>query len=131
MKSAKDLNPKEWKALCAEWPLSGLSQKVFCAERGINYKAFVNWRGRHKTAVTRIAARRTEAASAKPPIALMPVQILDGETVASPKLEQQRANRAISSAITITTRSGHQLHVEDGFNEQTLLRVLRTLKEAA
>lgn len=55
MKSERDVVRKRWEALCVEWQQSGEPQKTFCAQRGVDYKAFSNWRGRNQAVVAHIA----------------------------------------------------------------------------
>lgn len=129
--TAKDLSPKSWEALCVDWLQSGLPQKDFCKQRGISYKVFVNWRGRNKEVLARIAPQTATTLPKKSPPPLIPIQVLDDDSKHSQRPESSSVRRSASSPITITTCAGHRLQVEDGFNEQTLLRVLRTLKEAA
>ncbi|MDO8775729.1 MAG: hypothetical protein Q7K57_44915 [Burkholderiaceae bacterium] len=131
VKSARDVVRKRWEALCVEWQQSGVSQKAFCAKRGVDYKAFSNWRGRNQDVVARIAAQGMEATPSTPYHQLVPLQVMRDDLRPSPKQVSPNLRRIASPPINITTCHGHKLQVEDGFNEHTLLRVLRTLKEAA
>jgi hypothetical protein len=132
VKSERDVVRKRWEALCVEWPQSGVPQKTFCAQRGVDYKAFSNWRGRNQAFVARIAEQGTGATlPEKPDTRLVPLQVMTDDPRPLPRYVPQRGGSAASPPITITTCAGHKLQVENGFNEQTLLRVLKTLKEAA
>jgi transposase-like protein len=43
---AKRRTPAVWRGLFAEHAQSGLSVKAFCAQRGIGYSTFSNWKRR-------------------------------------------------------------------------------------
>lgn len=131
VRTVRDLNRQSWEAICTEWSQSGLSKKAFCAQRGISYTAFVSWCGRNKAVVAHIPAPTTSRHSRRAEQQLIPVKVVAGNTGHPPRQEQPCHGHLTSSLITITTPAGLKLNVEDGFNEQTLLRVLRTLREAA
>lgn len=122
--SEKKLSRDAWVALNVEWSRSGLQQKEFCAQTGISHKAFANWRSRNKSALVAPpkAAKFQE-------LNLIPVKVLGHETSAHSKKEAARSSAAhvAPSTISITSRTGHTLHIHDNFNEQTLLRVLKVL----
>ncbi len=129
--SAKDSSFKAWEALSLEWSQSGLPQKEFCEQRGINYKTFANWRSRNNAAVRGTAKRSVKVARQEPHHPLIPLQVIEAEAGHPlPKLRSE-VNSSASSPITIITSLGHRLLIEDGFDEKTLLRVLRVLKDAA
>lgn len=46
MTSSKRRTPEQWQSLVDQWPGSGLSATRFCAERGIGYASFCQWRKR-------------------------------------------------------------------------------------
>lgn len=129
VKSAKDSSFKAWEALSLEWSQSGLQQKDFCEQRGINYKTFVNWRSRNNAATPRAAKRAVKTSRQESP--LIPLQVIETETGHSLLKSKPGVKSSESSAITIITPSGSRLLIEDGFDEKTLLRVLRVLKDAA
>lgn len=127
--SVKDSSFKAWEALSLEWSQSGLQQKDFCEQRGINYKTFVNWRSRNNAATPRAAKRAVKTSRQESP--LIPLQVIETETGHSLLKSKLGVKSSASSAITIITPSGSRLLIEDGFDEKTLLRVLRVLKDAA
>lgn len=127
--SAKDSSFKAWEALSLEWSQSGLPQKEFCEQRGINYKTFVNWRSVNKVATPRAVKRTVKASRQKSP--LIPLRVIETDEGHSPLTPKPKVKSSTSSAITIVMPSGNRLLIEDGFDEKTLLRVLRVLKDAA
>lgn len=129
MVNVKDSSFKAWEALSLEWSQSGLPQKEFCEQRGINYKTFVNWRSVNKVATPRAVKRTAKASRQKSP--LIPLRVLETEDGHSPLKPAPEMKNSASSAITIVMPSGNRLLIEDGFDEKTLLRVLRVLKDAA
>lgn len=129
--SVKDSSFKAWEALSLEWSQSGLPQKDFCEQRGINYKTFVNWRSRNNAAIRRTAKRTVKAACKESHHPLIPLQVIEAETGHPLPKPWPEVNGSASSPITIVTSSGDRLLIADSFDEKTLLRVLRVLKEAA
>lgn len=93
VKTAKNLSSKSWEALCVEWSQSGLSQKAFCAQRGVDYKVFVNWRVRNKAIVARVAARATAATPQKSNHQLIPIRVVGSD------FSQRRHQRSTVKAL--------------------------------
>lgn len=129
--SVKDSSVKAWEALSLEWSQSGLPQKDFCEQHGVNYKTFVNWRSRNNAATRRTAKRAVKVARKKSPLPLIPLQVIEAETGHPLPNRRPEVKGPAPSPITIVTSSGDRLLITDGFDEKTLLRVLQVLKEAA
>ena len=129
--SVKNSSFKAWETLSLEWSQSGLPQKDFCEQRGINYKTFVNWRSRNNAAIRRTAKRTVKVARKESHPPLIPLQVIEAETGHSLPKPRSEVKGPAPSPITIVTSSGDRLLIADGFDEKTLLRVLRVLKEAA
>lgn len=130
VRTVRDLNRQSWEAIYIEWSQSELSKRAFCTQRDISYKTFVNWCGRNKEVVARIPAPVTKRRARRVEPQLIPVRVEAGDTSHSSRLEWPNPVHPATASITITTPTGLSLQIEDGFNEQTLLRVLKTLKEA-
>lgn len=128
VRTVRDLNRLSWEAIYIEWSQSDLSKRAFCAQRDISYKTFVSWCGRNKDVVARIPAPATNRRRRRTEQPLIPIHVVAGDQ--SHPSRRERPCQLPATAITITTPGGLSLQVNDGFNEQTLLRVLKTLKEA-
>lgn len=124
VKQEPQRNALSWSKLSKEWTQSGLTQKEFCVQRDVDYKTFTNWRYKNQQRST--AVRKPPRAVA--PKALLPVMVLEQDAV---DLKRAPAGSlpTVGAAISITTSSGHILHIRDDFKAHTLLRLLKTLKE--
>ncbi len=120
-----------WAALSEKWTASGLPQKDFCAQRGIDYKTFVYRRSKCKPINKGSVALKIVAPPSKVS-KLVPLNVFEGVAPA-PTESANHAQSPLSprsSGITITTPTGHCIQIQDDFDEQTLLRVLKALKAA-
>ena len=123
----------EWAGLVDEWRGSGLSLPEFCRRRGIKTTTMCGWV--YKPALKRAieAARRGEAggavpspaigeaAVASPTPAFVPVRLR--QIVSPPAIEA-----APRSAIEIVVAAGRRVVVEEGFDAETLRRVVAALE---
>lgn len=129
--SVKNSSFKAWEALSLEWSQSGLPQKDFCEQHGVNYKTFVNWRSRNNAALRRTSKRTVKVARKESPYPLIPLQVIEADAGHPLPTPRPEVSSSAPSPVTIITSSGDRLLITDGFDEKTLLRVLRVLKEAA
>lgn len=131
VKTGKKQDSLSWAALSEEWVASALPQKVFCSQRGIDYKAFVYRRSQCKPVNAGAVALKIVAPPSKVS-KLVPLNVFEGVAPAPAESVHlhARAQATRSSGISITTPAGHCIQIHDDFNEQTLLRVLKALKVA-
>lgn len=112
--------------LSKDWEQSGLTQREFCSQRGVDFKKFSNWRQRNP-----LACNRSQSSSAiTVPKNLLPVEVVDDQPEGK-ATAQQSLDRAGCGSITLTTPSGYTIHLEDDFKSNVLFRLLKTLKEIA
>jgi len=130
VRTVRDLNSPSWEAIYVEWSQSSLSKRAFCAQRDIRYKTFMSWCVRNKDLVAQVPAPAKNHRSRRA-VQLIPVQVVAGDLGHPSGQNQFNKGNPASAPIAITTPAGLILHIDDSFNEQTLLRVLKTLKEAA
>jgi hypothetical protein len=125
MVKVKDKHSREaWIALSAEWSRSGLQQKQFCNQRGIDYRAFVNWRNRNKATIAEAekATKRTNQAG------FVTATLIDLDLLSPSGKSLSSKDHKQFTPISISTRAGHTIHIGDNFNEQTLLRLLKVME---
>lgn len=128
MVKAKDkLSHAAWLALSADWSRSGSQQKAFCNQRGIDYRAFVNWRNRNKAT---IAETETATTIANQP-GFVPATLVDLDLLGSSGKSLSSKDHRQFPPISISTRAGHTIYIGDNFNEQTLLRLLKVMDATA
>lgn len=107
--SVKDSSFKAWEALSLEWSQSGLPQKDFCEQRGINYKTFANWRSRNNAATRRTAKRTVKVARKESLHPLIPLQVIEAEAGHPLPKRRPEVNSSAPSPITVITSSGDRL----------------------
>ena len=133
MDSKRRLTAPEWAAILHEQDQSGMSASLFCKEHGIRISSFFSALKRHRSALclkrrkdlpeteksvllTRRADSGSRQASATSPFVALRV----GESSAS-------SAGSDPTAIRIQLRSGHQLHVDAGFDADHLRRLIHVL----
>ena len=102
------LDGSQWLALIEEQVRSGMTMKAFAAANGITLSTLGYWKYKR--------ARRREQSSAAQ---LMPVRVVDDASVA-PRV----------APIELVLRGGLLVRVPAGFDESTLLRVLRVAESS-
>ena len=133
MDSKRRLTAPEWAAILHEQDQSGMSASLFCKEHGIRISSFFSALKRHQSALclekredlsetekSGLSARRTDSgvrqASATSPF----VAVRVGESSAF-------SAGSDASTIRVQLRSGHQLHVDAGFDADHLRRLIYVL----
>jgi hypothetical protein len=94
---------QQWRRWIAQWRVSGLSVRAFCARHGLATARFYNWR--------RVLQRR----AAEQP-AFVPVQVVADVVPAQ------------TSALEVVLTDGRAVRVDPGFDATTLRRLLAVLE---
>jgi hypothetical protein len=110
-------------ALIDQWRKSGLSLPAFCAPRGVNAKTMSGWihKPAHRAAIDRA---RTEAAAAQVPdhdqakLVFLPVNVTNAQT-----------RTPARAGVAVVIGSGRRVVVAQGFDAETLRRVLAVLED--
>lgn len=132
VKTGKKQDSLSWAALSKEWSASGLPQKVFCTQRGIDYKSFVYQRSKCKPVCNSSVALQIVTPPSKVS-KLVPLNVFEGVAPVPTEFAHPTPGthqRSPRRGITVTSQSGYCIQIHDDFNEQTLLRVLNALKSA-
>ena len=95
-----------WRDLIERQQRSGQSIRAFCDSEWVSQPSFFSWR------------KRLHLGNGKARSRFVPVQVLTEELAASP------------GRIEIVLAGGQRVHVEPGFDEQTLRSVLRVLERS-
>ena len=98
-----------WRRMVREWQRSGLTVRVFCAERGLSEPSFYAWR-------RTIARRDAEAAR------FVPVRVVTDEKVGSDAPDS-------GSGLELLVGTGRVVRIGPGFDAATLRRLLALLEE--
>ena len=137
MDSKRRLTELEWAAILQEQDQSGMSAIRFCKEHGIKNSSFFSALKRHRSALSLemredlpeteksvLSTRRAESGAMRVSAASPFVAVRVGASSAS-------SVGLDSSAIRLQLRSGHQLHVDAGFDAGHLRRLIDVLEVQA
>lgn len=94
---------KFWQGHIGGWEKSGISQASYCRDKNIPLKSFWYWRKKFR--------------GRKPPATFVPVAI---KTSPFP-------SGLIGPSLKLLTRTGYGIEIGDGFNPETLRKLLDTL----
>jgi len=92
-----------WQNHVAAWEQSGIRQSEYCSRQGLNIKVFGYWKRK---------LYRKPAGMTFVPVAIKPSQATGGKPTAS---------------LRLIIRGGSCIEIGDGFNQDTLRRVLDTV----
>lgn len=137
MDSKRRLTAPEWAAILHEQDQSGMSASLFCKGHGIKTSSFFSALKRHQSALclerreglletekSVLSADRADSGARQASATSPFVAVRVGESSAS-------SVGLDSSAIRLQLRSGHQLHVEVGFDADHLRRLIYVLEAQA
>ena len=106
-KDHQEMAPAEknrfWQAHIETWKQSGISQTAYCRSKGLSWRSFGYWKKKFY--------------SRKPPLTFVPVTIKRFPPPAGPP----------GTSLKLLTRSGYGIEIGDGFNPDTLKKLLNTL----
>lgn len=110
-----------WSKHIADWQLSGLRQKEYCAQHGLHVKSFGRWKGVLKqrsplTPTPHLAAYATKRAP------LIPLSIVPDIDVASTRGQEQSG-----SGIRLLVQNKYVIDLAPGFHLPTLQKLLTVL----
>ena len=92
-----------WQAHIVAWEQSGNSQSAYCRDKNLPLKSFGYWRNKF---IPR-----------KPPVTFVPVSV---------KIPPPPSGWS-GTSLKLLTRSGYGIEIGDGFNPETLKKLLNTL----
>ena len=92
-----------WQAHIVAWEQSGNSQSAYCRDNNLPLKSFNYWRNKF--------------CDRKPPVTFVPVAV---KTPSFP-------SGGSGTSLKLLTRSGYGIEIGDGFNQETLKKLLNTL----
>jgi len=101
-----------WRATLRQWRSSGLSVRVFCAQRRLSEPSFYAWR--------RSLGERDAAATAFLPVRVAP----------EPAPAPQTTPEGAEGALELVLGPGRRLQIRPGFDAATLRRLLAVLEES-
>ena len=104
---------EEWQWLVSDWPRSGLTQGVYCAQHGISVGSLQRWR---RLLDAEAATPRTEGSAATE---FVPVTLVGDPPAAA------------GADLTLVLADGVRLEIGTACPAETLKRVLGVLRECA
>ncbi len=91
------------------WRDSGVSQRDYCSRNGLVLSTFTLWK-------KRLSASRTPTREACVPVEIVPVRL-------------QFPSEGTPIVVWLVTDRGYRLEVRDGFNQETLQKVVKALRD--
>ena len=109
-----------WRGLLAQYVASGLAPVEFCQSRGLVAKSFCKWRQRLRAELPHLAFRRSRAPHSQEALELVPVVPPQGDVHSRP------GHSGSCTCGGASIQAGRlRLHVDGGFDGETLRRVLK------
>jgi len=109
-----------WRRHWAAWQSSGLSQRAYCHQQGLSFSAFGYWRSRLKDG----------AIAPAPAFVPLRVEVPEREVAGNAETPPLIHTKPGSSGVEIRLAHGRTIHVQPGFDEALLARVIRIVEQA-
>lgn len=91
----------DWPELIEEWGRSGLTQKVFCEQKGVSYAAFCSQRSRRNRRRVKTKKARPKNVEAKQTAAFIPVEVESLEPQPMASVEKALPKGSAQSEIEV------------------------------
>ena len=111
-----------WRGMLAQYVASGLAPVEFCQSRGLAAKSFYKWRQRLRAELPPLAFQRSGVPRLQEALELVPVVPPPGDVLS------QSGHSGAGRWSGVSIQAGRlRIHVDGGFDEETLRRVLKAV----
>ena len=125
-KSGRSRGAEFWRGIFEQWRRSGMAQRTFCVEKGLNYYAFYYW---YRKLVLNNVTEKKSAEGKQLRMPLAEVVVVESEHQGYPKSVAVGLEDIGKTAwYEISLPRGRRIRVGADFEETALIRLVRALE---